>query len=519
MITKHFIEKFSKLLITPRLTIIEIIEISLTGARSSVLRHVIVNDTLHGITINDNLSEIMNVVSNFSQEHGFIFNVLKNDTSSSKDDSETTKGVSSSGVSNTSIGFELSTGMKVENLTAANNTKSGVVVLMDGKVAEMVDLEISSCLLYGNNDHGIDVLANATVTLSSCDIVDNRLSGVHIDQDFGGRTYVVSSTLSLNREYAINSVETNEILVDSCEVRSHVYGYYGYRTNWYTRRYISISRDSSTELTVILRDNRFFNNVADGIHVDLKYTSRGKYSLTVENNLFENCNRSLVIADSSYSVTNNEGHISISNNTFNGLSNSVSEIMRFDLRSSSELVIDHNLITGVAALNIVVIEGEKDIRENNITINDNIISDNDVQETILLTSYQDNISLSGNIFSNPGSECELKVPDFLSSSYSVNAKLNYWGAELSSEVVGKVCGFEEDMSESFVYYVPYYLDDSLQDTVNQEQDSLSVEGSLGGEVTEDLTLTQSNSPYRISRSLIIRYVFVYIHLFLLVCIN
>ena len=197
----------------------------------------------------------------------------------------------------------------------------------------------------------------------------------------------------------------------------------------------------------------------------------------------------------------------------------MSEIMRFDLRSSSELVIDHNLITGVAALNIVVIEGEKDIRENNITINNNIISDNDVQETILLTSYQDNISLSGNIFSNPGSECELKVPDFLSRSYSVNAKLNYWGAELSSEVVGKVCGFEEDMSESFVYYVPYYLDDSLQDTVNQEQDSLSVEGSLGGEVTEDLTLTQTNSPYRISRSLIIRYVFVYIHLFLLVCIN
>ena len=466
----------------------------------SVLRHVIVNDTLHGITVNDKVLEISNVVSNFSEEHGFIFNILKSD--SSKDDPKKSKDDSTSDVSNAEN--SLSSGMKVTSLTAANNTMSGVVVEMDGKDTMMIDLEIDVCVLIGNAEHGIDVLAHASVTMRSCEIIDNHKSGLHIYQDFGGRTNVVNSTLSHNREYAINSVETNEIVLDSCEITSHRYGYYNYYGNWVTREYIRISRISSIEMNIILRGNTFLHNVADGIHFDLQWSSMGKYGITVENNLFDNGNRTLVVTDKSYSAFNNVGRTSIINNTFYNLSNSVSEIMRFNLRTFSELGIQHNHIIGVAAQNIFVIEGEKYISTNNVTINDNFILDNVVKETISLTSYQDNISLTGNILYNPRSECELKLPDFLNSSYSVNAKLNYWGTEFSSEVGEKVCGFDKDMSKSYVYYVPYYLNGGLQDTVSQGQDSFSVEGSLGGEITENLTLTKRSWPYKISRSLMVR---------------
>ena len=473
-----------------------------TGARSSVLRHFSVNDTLHGITIKDHLSEISNVVSSFSQEHGFIFNILKSDTTSSKDDSKKSKNVSISDYSN--AGNKLSSDMKIISLTAANNTKSGVVVQTNRKAAEMIDFIIGSCNLFGNAEHGVDSLANASVTLSSCDIFDNHKSGVHVDQHSGGRTNIVNTTLSLNREYAINSVRANEIVLDSCEITNHNYGYHHYWYGWRTREYIRFSMNSYTDMSVIVRGNRFLHNVADGIHFDLRWSNRVKYNVTIENNLFENGNRTLVVSDSTYDYTNNENIISMNNNTFKNLSSIKSEIMRFNLRTSSELVIEHNHITDVTALNIIVIEGERVIRRNIIAISDNVISDNVVQDTVSLTSYQNNISLAGNILDNPGSECELKLPGFLKSSYSVNARFNYWGTENGSEVVRKVCGYDKDMTTSYVYYIPYYLNDELQLTMSQGQVSFSVAGALGGEIAENLILTKHNSPYRISRSLMIR---------------
>ena len=444
-----------------------------------------------------------NIVSNFSQENGVVFNILKSSNASTNDDAKSSKGGSTSVNSDGDNALQ-SVIMTIPSLTAANNTKSGIVVQMDGKDTVMMDLEIDDCFLYGNAEHGIDVLANASVTLRSCSIIDNYRSGVHIYQDFGGRTNLLNSTLARNREYAINSVETNEIVLDNCEIRDHNFGHYGYWGNWETREYIRIARNSYTDMNIIIKDNKFLENIADGIKFDMQWSSHGIYKIRMENNMFEKGNRTIMISDNSYSADNNKGHISITNNTFYNLWSSESEILRFDLRSSSELTFEHNHITYAVAMNIILIEGESVIRENNITVRDNIISGNVVKETISLTSYQDNILLIGNILNNPGSKCELMMPAFLWSSYSVTAKLNYWGTRFSSEIVGKVCGFEQDMSKSYVYYIPYYLDEGLQDVVDKGQNSFSVDGALGGEVSKNLTLTKNNSPYRISRSLMIR---------------
>ena len=456
----------------------------ITDSKLSALRNVQVNNTLHGITVSGNLSEIFNVTSYFSQEHGFIFNMVKNSSS--------TKSL-------------LLMETKIENIVAANNTKSGVFAKLDGKVVENIDLEINNCLLYGNNEHGINIQANATVVLNSCQIIDNRLSGVYISQNAGGRTHLFSSVLSLNREYAVNAYIVHEILLKFSNVTNHNYGYYSYWGRWHTRNFIRIIRNSVTKLNVTFKDNRFVDNTADGIHLYLEYSSRGEYNYTFENNLFSNCNRTLYINDRSYSPYNNPGKLFVHKNTFENIIESVSDMLYMDLRTPSLFTMTQNRITNVTAPSIVKIDGERNsIRGGNVTINDNILKDNSVRASIVIESYQNNISLTRNVFSNFRSDCELEAPNFYISSFSINAQLNYWGDSTGLSVLEKICGFEKNMTKSFVYYAPYYLNETLDGSIMQEQDSFSIDGVLGGEVTGDLTLAMQNSPYKISRSFLIR---------------
>lgn len=465
-----------------------------TGTGSSVLRNVVVNNTIHGIIINSMPSELTNTVSNYSKEHGFVFNIVRN---------EIPKLISTFGLTTSEYNSSVKTA-KVVSLMAANNSKSGVYFKLDGKVTQNIDVQINECALYGNNEHGAHIEANATITLKGCNIIDNRLSGVYISQNYGGRTHLESSVLALNREYAVNSYVTDGIVIDSCNVTQHNFGYYGRYNYWYTRSYIRIVRTSATMLDIVLKSNRFVENTADGILFSLDWRSRGEYSLTVENNLFQSGNRSLVVTDNSYSATNNIGRIFLYNNKFDNLSNSISEILKFDLRSHSDLIISKNNITNINAKNIIVIEGERDIRSSNISIHDNIVTDNYVTASISVTSYQNNISLTRNIFRNPKSVCELEAPEFITSTYAIDAIFNYWGDQMSSKVVEKVCSFEKNMTRSFVYYVPYYIDESFLESLSLDQDSFSVDGALGGEVTKELFLTKANSPYIIDRSFMVR---------------
>ncbi|KAL3847722.1 hypothetical protein ACJMK2_018618 [Sinanodonta woodiana] len=446
------------------------------GNVMSTLRSIYVNNTLNGVSINGNFSEISGVVSTFSQEHGFIFTITKNNSSY----------------------YEI----KVENLIAANNTKSGVFIRSEQVPMNYPMIEIQTCLVQGNTASGFSVEANATVVISKCHILDNHLSGVYINT--GGKTHLFSSVLSLNRQYALNAYRPYEVLLESCDVSNHNYGSYSYWGGWQTRHYINIYAEYSAFINVTMKSNRFINNTGDGIRLDIDASISNGYFFTLEDNTFMNGNRTLLISDNVYWYTNTIGHIMIRNNTFDNIIDSLYQLAYFAIYRVSFFGIMNNTFKTNVAANLILFAGNVDVRYNgNINIYKNNFRDNNVTSTIALNTYYNTVTISENIFENMGSECEIVAPDFR-STYSIDAKFNFWGESIGYSVVEKVCGFEKNMTKSFIYYVPYYTDDSMQQLLQHEQDTFNIDGALGGDVTSVVSLLKQMSPYRISRSIMLR---------------
>ncbi|KAL3847724.1 hypothetical protein ACJMK2_018620 [Sinanodonta woodiana] len=445
------------------------------GNVMSTLRSIHVNNTLNGVSINGNFSEISDVVSTFSQEHGFIFTITKDNSSY----------------------YEI----KVENLIAANNTKSGVLIRSEQVPMNYPRIEIQTCLVQGNTESGFSIEANATVVISKCHILDNHLSGIYINT--GGKTHLFSSVLSLNRQYALYAYSPYEVLLESCDVSDHNYGSYTHWGGWQTRHYIEIYFDQSTFLNVTMKNNRLFNNTADGIRLDISYSISSDYFISLEDNTFQNGNRTLLISDYSHWYSNNIGHIMIRNNTFENIIDSLFQLAYFAIYRVSTFGIMNNTFRNSVTANLIFVTGNVDVRYNgNITIYENNFLDNTIISTIVLNTYYETVTISENIFENMGSECEVVAPDF-KSTYSIDAKFNFWGESNGESIVEKVCGFEKNMAKSFIYYVPYYIDDSMQQLAH-EQDTFNMDGALGGEVTGVVNLLKQMSPYIISRSIMLR---------------
>ncbi|KAL3847789.1 hypothetical protein ACJMK2_018683 [Sinanodonta woodiana] len=445
------------------------------GNVMSTLRSIHVNNTLNGVSINGNFSEISDVVSTFSQEHGFIFTITKDNSSY----------------------YEI----KVENLIAANNTKSGVLIRSEQVPMNYPRIEIQTCLVQGNTESGFSIEANATVVISKCHILDNHLSGIYINT--GGKTHLFSSVLSLNRQYALYAYSPYEVLLESCDVSDHNYGSYTHWGGWQTRHYIEIYFDQSTFLNVTMKNNRLFNNTADGIRLDISYSISSDYFISLEDNTFQNGNRTLLISDYSHWYSNNIGHIMIRNNTFENIIDSLFQLAYFAIYRVSTFGIMNNTFKNSVTANLIFVTGNVDVRYNgNITIYENNFLDNTIISTIVLNTYYETVTISENIFENMGSECEVVAPDF-KSTYSIDAKFNFWGELNGESIVEKVCGFEKNMAKSFIYYVPYYIDDSMQQLAH-EQDTFNMDGALGGEVTGVVNLLKQMSPYIISRSIMLR---------------
>jgi hypothetical protein len=47
-------------------------------------------------------------------------------------------------------------------------------------------------------------------------------------------------------------------------------------------------------------------------------------------------------------------------------------------------------------------------------------------------------------------------------------------------VIVRVCGFEKDMTKSFIYYISFYTEEDLREFSKISQDSFNVSGALGG---------------------------------------
>ncbi|XP_048249484.1 uncharacterized protein LOC124117058 [Haliotis rufescens] len=133
--------------------------------------------------------------------------------------------------------------------------------------------------------------------------------------------------------------------------------------------------------------------------------------------------------------------------------------------------------------------------EGKVGITKNIFKDNICSETLNVSSYQ--ITLKNNVFSNPSAKCELDAPTF-ERWYAIDARWNFWGKREMDDIVDRIHGFDIGMVNGFVHYLPYYLSEQLTDI---SSDHLIFSG---GEITSQVHLQTSASPYRIWRSIFVR---------------
>ena len=436
-----------------------------------------VNNTLHGITFSGGISEFTSVVSNFSLDHGLTFTIIENKVANN---------------------ISLMNYMELRNIVTANNSKSGIFISLNENLKRKFDLIISSCLLYGNNEHGLHIVGNATITVKKCDVIDNNLSGIFISQSTGGLTELLQSTLSQNREHALSADIGEGILIESCDISNH-----HYYSRW-TIQSIRIRKNFvGVKSTVRIRKNTFINNIGDGIDISSNYIQHA-FDCKIEENLFQNGNRSLQIATQDF-----QGHVIISRNVFRNVLQAGSEVIKLYLREYSTLEFTQNNITGCMSSSIMSLNMQSNV---NITMQGNIMKNNFVLTTIVLTTidilgYYTSVFVTRNVFSNPGCECEINVPVFKQSLVSIHALYNFWGHDDVYNVSKKVCGFEKDMKKAFIYYIPYFLDEKLHNLIKLDQESFDIDNNFGGEVTGQLSLTQHHSPYTVSRSIIIRQVY------------
>jgi hypothetical protein len=73
-------------------------------------------------------------------------------------------------------------------LEASNNEKTGIFLDSVGIPSnETTFFRVNKCVVYRNKERGLDVRANASVSLTECLIQENEHTGVYVYQENGGK--------------------------------------------------------------------------------------------------------------------------------------------------------------------------------------------------------------------------------------------------------------------------------------------------------------------------------------------
>jgi hypothetical protein len=249
--------------------------------------------------------------------------------------------------------------------------------------------------------------------------------------------------------------------------------------------------------------NNTFNNM-DRIQVISYWYGSGNYYFHLENNTFTGGNKILRIIDKrSY----NMAYITVKNNIFINNTNTNGQLFECEISSVGFVSFENNIFEGNMAKQIIRIYGRYGRRSfGDILIHGNQFLLDWATDSIVDVQNYHTITITNNIFKNADvGACCLKAPRF-DNVFSINATHNYWGTNSAMEVVDRVCGFEKDMTKSFIYYIPFYTEEDLREFRKISQDSFNVSGALGGLIINDFTITDVMvaASLLISRSLFVR---------------
>lgn len=454
----------------------------------SRLHNLIVNETQQGLTIKGSRIGFFNVESSNSKGTGLTVDI-----------------------SRTTSKLELS------KLNLTRNSENGVYIIGDSFHSNENDLDSTSseesilimtgCVISNNTLNGIHITSSARIEIRNCSVKNNIKTGIKLQQIDSGFLLIENSVISNNSEYAIHGYITKGVAVLSSLVSDHKYGYYTYWGYWNSRVYVYLNKQSySGNTSIVFKDSKFVNNIADGLQIIFEYSS-GRTDLTVEANHFYGGNKTLHVRYYSYNWATSSlvGEIrdNVIENSFY-IPTENEKLLEIFLGSNSKLDISNNrFLNNTVGTGIYITQSTSSTK--NIIIQENQFVENNFSRTIIDIAEQLLVKLSRNVFKGSFTTtngCILKTPLF-DVEYSINATHNYWGASDFKDVVESICGFDSDFERAFVWYTPYYADDSLLTLSEKRQNDFNVSGVFGGDITGDLTI-QKSSDLQIGRSVFIR---------------
>ncbi|XP_046573868.1 uncharacterized protein LOC124281912 isoform X2 [Haliotis rubra] len=429
------------------------------------LRHFHMNDTDSGLEINGNVTLLENVVSSYSGGHGVTFKLGM-------------KGIPPV--------------IHIDGLESVNNHLSGVRVDLDTvDFISKSQIRISNCNVHSNAAYGVYIQQYVNISLTSC-----RFSGNSY------QTICSESDATINIEDSIFSNSSN----------SAFYIYYGRSAKRHLQISVKDSQfyDSDLKLNYRSRDGRYLfdftssnvqglyialiNNTFHRINGNMFYCySRCGSTMYINDNTFKNITGGIVwLQHPNYKKF--QFHF-VNNVVENASMPSSKPLLKIldQQNTGGHLNIVKNTFSANKASQIILLG---DIRKTDTNITRNIFKDNVCSETVNTASNQ--LTLRNNIFSNPSAKCELVAPAF-ARWYDIDARWNFWGKQDMDYVSRRICGFDTDMAKLFVHYLPYYLSEDLTDASRSPQTTFT-----GGEITGEVHLLTSESPYTIKRSIFVR---------------
>lgn len=447
--------------------------------------HFHMNDTWNGLVISGNISSMNNIVSTYSQGHGVTFNK---------------KG--------------LHTPHIIDGLNISNSGLSGITVAPDnrGYDYDIPVISISNCYIAENGKHGIHIQASASsnISLMNCTFHRHNLDSISVDS---AATIDISQTLFLiNKEgilrihdfYSKYGKKFKFYLRDSHILQHHVNRHL-WIYNW--KSYTSMFAVQSHPY---IKDYHFefVNNIFHRNNGNVFYFNMPQYGISllvnIRNNTFTGNNGSIVWFQPPYDKAFSFSFVDniIINNTALSSTNPLLKLIYQSHGSGSQVDISQNTFSNNRADQIIYL-GDRRKLEFITGITRNAFQNNLCSNTLVTSVFQ--LKLRDNVFSDPSATCEVKAPSF-DRWDDIDARWNYWGSQEMDYVMDRICGFDTDFEKGFVHYLPYYLTGLLTDVSSNTQEDFWLDKAIGGVIVGQIRLQKLGSPYRIRRSIFIRYV-------------
>ncbi|XP_078472002.1 uncharacterized protein LOC144733868 [Lampetra planeri] len=398
----------------------------------------------------------------------------------------------------------------LESVSSTNNEKSGLTLMQP-----MSNLRIVNGTFSSNGEYGIvteipDVGSDAVVTAEGVTASKNKQGGIMMHLDFSCETCNVSDNagVGLNSNRQVNIALNNSFFKHNA--------LYQISTNSISKLLLINSMIGFTDLTkadntqyyyemvfitgpyyvgssVTIKNNTF-TRVVQSIKAALLIS--GVSATCLQQNRFTDINSPSLHLEITYTKSSAQ----ISENTFERVVSTSHVMMLLQYRDMFSFTFSANTLVNCSGETAIDLNPQTSIGSYRIQWN---VLAGGVFTRALLVRYVLNMTVSENVFQNPGSAYEVSV-DRRTPGQLVELSNNYWGSSDPYMVQRRILDFHQDSSLEVTTYSPFYVDSSLSALSNVTGDFWT-DPSLpfGGILDADYTLEPCDG-VKVNRSILVR---------------